>query len=68
MAVNLRENPLYFRMFQVLATLCLNLKVDLSPKTMTQTQYHLLGGEIQRHKALSCHSLLAFRLQPKLNL
>ena len=39
-----------------------------SPKTTIQTQYHLLGGEIQRHKALSHPSLLAFRLQPTLNL
>ena len=68
MAVNLQENPLYFRMFQVWVTLCLNMKVDLSQKTTIQTQYHLLGGEIQRHKALSHPSLLAFRLQPRLNL
>lgn len=68
MAVNLQENPLYFRMFQVLMTLCLNMKVDLSPKTMIQTQYHLLDGENQRYKALSYPSLLAFRLQPRLNL
>ena len=39
-----------------------------SPKTTIQTQYHLLGGEVQRHKALSHPSLLAFRLQPTLNL
>ena len=26
MAVNLEENPLYFRMFKVLVTQCLNLK------------------------------------------
>ena len=63
MAANLQENPFYFRIFQVLVTLCLNMKVDLSPKTMIQTQYHLLSGEIQRHKALSHPSLLAFRLQ-----
>ena len=68
MAVNLQENPLYFRMVEVLVTLCLNMKVDLSPKTTIQTQYHLLGGEIQRHKALSHLSLFAFRLQPRLNL
>ena len=68
MAVNLHENPFYFRMFQVLVTLCLNMKVDLSPKTTTQTQYRLLGGEIQRHKALSHPSLLTFRLQQRLNL
>ena len=68
MAVNLHENPFYFRMFQVLVTLCLNMKVDLSPKTTIQTQYRLLGGEIQRHKALSHPSLLTFRLQQRLNL
>lgn len=39
-----------------------------SPKTTIQTQYHLLGDEIQRHKALSHPSLLAFRLEPTLNL
>ena len=47
-------------MVEVLVTLCLNMKVDLSPKTTIQTQYHLLGGEIQRHKALSHLSLFAF--------
>ena len=44
------------------------IKVNLSPKTTSQTQYHLLGGEILPNKALSHPSLLAFRLQPKLNL
>ena len=42
MAVNLQENSLYFRMFQVLVTPCLKIKVNLSPKTTSQTQYHLL--------------------------
>ena len=63
MAVNLQENPLYFRMGKVLVTLCLNMKVDLSLKTTIQSQYHLLGGEIQRHKAFSHLSLLVSRLQ-----
>ena len=53
-------------MFQVLVTLCLNMKVDLSPNTTVQSQYHLLSGDIQPHKALSHPSLL--RLQPRLNL
>ena len=66
MAVNLQENPLYFRMFQVLVTLSVNMKVDLCPQSTIQTQYHLLCGEIQRHQALSHLSLLAFRLQPRL--
>ena len=48
--------------------LCLNMKIDLSPNTTIQSQYHLLGGDIQPHKALSHPSLLAFRLQPRLNL
>ena len=55
-------------MFQVLVTLCLNMKVDLSPNTMIHSQYHLLSGDIQPHKALSHPCLLAFRLQPRLNL
>ena len=42
------------------------MKVDLSPNTTIQSQYHLLGGDIQPHKALSHPSLLAFRLQPRL--
>ena len=44
------------------------MKVDLSPNTMTHSQYHLLSGDIQPHKALSQPSLIAFRLQPRLNL
>ena len=67
MAVNLHENPFYFRMFQVLVTLCLNMKVDLSPKTTIQTWHYLLDGEIQRQKTLRHPSLLAFRLQLRLN-
>ena len=68
MAVNLQENSLYFRMFQVLVTPCLKIKVNLSPKTTSQTQHHLLDGEILPNKALSRPSLLAFRLQSKLDL
>ena len=49
MVVNFQESLLYFRLFQLLVTLSLNMKVDLSPKTTIQTQYHLLGGEIQPH-------------------
>ena len=55
-------------MFQVLVTLRLNMKVDLTPNTTIHSQYHLLSGDIQPHKALSHPSLLAFRLQPRLNL
>ena len=44
------------------------MKVDLSPNTMIHSQYHLLSGDIQPHKALSYPSLLTFRLQPRLNL
>ena len=42
------------------------MKVDLSPNTTVQSQYHLLSGDIQPHKALIHPSLL--RLQPRLNL
>ena len=44
------------------------MKVELSPQTTIQTQYHLFGGEIQPQKKLGHPSLLAFRLQQRLNL
>ena len=37
MADNLQENPLYFRIFQFLVTLSVNMKVDLCPQSTIQT-------------------------------
>ena len=54
-------------MFQVSVTLYLNQDRFKSEDHDSDSK-HLLGGEIQRHKTLSHSSLLAFRLQPRLNL
>ena len=55
MAVNFKENPLYFLLFQVLVTLSLNMKVDLRvprPRFRPNTIYSAVRSNPTKHSAI----------------